>query len=409
MRQCELIAFLNVHLFTNMATKNSSVFRHGRVMAYHSKWTGEEPEWTDWSKLTLEAFNHKRVKMLDFYNYYLGSKELQPDLIVWMKANGYQSADVVALQHAPDWLITQTAGKLARGINRGMPAKHPSLDVDDAVFIREHVNAALVIANTEYKPKVEPVVAEAVVHISPRDRLLNKVESTIGLAIDVMIDAWNGAGNSKIAEIDMRAAVKLNEIPGAGCSMIQARLNKLRKEFTDHEDKIDDQAIASYAHLSKKAVSLRIGAIDSMIAEIEKLNHSAKAARKPRIKKEKSADKQVANVKFMVSSKEYGIDSIAPIKAVGASRIVVFHTKYRDLMVYQTDKATGLTFKGSAIKDFDEAKSYSIKLRKPNDVLPKILGGNAKNLDKVIDAINMAKKKANGRFNESMIIISIYT
>jgi hypothetical protein len=391
-----------------MGTKNTAVFRHGRVMAYHSKWTGEEPEWTGWEKLTAEEFRVKRVKMLDFYNYYLGSKELQPDLIVWMKANGYAAADISALQAAPDWLITQTAGKLARAINRGMPPMHPQSDVDDTAFIRGHVNAAVAVANAEYKPAPTVAVAAAPT-ISLRERLANKVESTVGMALDVMIDAWTESGNSKIGDLDIRAVIKGNEIPGAGCSIVLARLNKLRKEFSDCEERIDDQAIASYAHLSKKAVALRIAAIDSMIAEVQKLNHSAKSARKPRIKKEKSADKQVARIKYMISSKEFGIDSIPPVKAVGASKIVVFNTKYRILQVFVTDKHTGLTFKGAAINDFDTTKSYGIKLRKPNEVLPKIIGPGAKNLDKVIELLKTDKKPANPRFGEALVIVSVYT
>lgn len=378
-------------------------------MAYDSKWTGEEPDWHDWEKLSLPEFMNRRGKMLDFYNYYLGSKELKPFILEWMKKNGYEEKSIKAIDNGPDWLITQTAGKLCRAILRGMPSKHPKSDIDDAAFIHGHVDAAVTVSLAEYKQKDDTPAAQDGPVISPRDRLIAKVASQIIDPIDVMIDAWSKAGDTKVDGINMRSLLKEKEIPGNGCPIVVQRLQKLRKEFSDCVDKIDDQATASYAHLSKRAINSRMTAIDDMITEVEKLFHTAKAARKPRIKKEKSADKQVAKVKYMISSKDYGIDSIPPIKAVGASRIVVFNTKYRDLIVYNTDKHTGLSFKGSAIKDYDPEKSFSMKLRKPNDVLPKILGASAKNFDKVIEAMNGSKKKVNGRFNEALVIVSVYT
>lgn len=387
----------------------STVFRAGRVMAYDSKWTGEEPDWHDWEKLTVPQFLNRRGKMLDFYNYYLGSKELKPFIVEWMKKNGYDEKAVKAIENGPDWLITQTAGKLCRAILRGMPAKHPKTDIDDGDFIRGHVDAAIAVSLAEYNQEKDTAVVSTEPVVSPRDRLIAKVSSQIFDPIDVMIDAWSKAGDTKVEPIDMRNLLKEKEIPGNGCPIVIERLKKLRKEFTDCVDKIDDQAIASYAHLSKRAINSRMSAIDTMIGEVEKLFHTAKAARKPRIKKEKSADKQVARLKFMSSSKDYGIESVTPVKAVGASRIVVFNTKYRDLIVYNTDKHTGLTFKGSAVKDWDESSSFMIKLRKPNDVLPKILGASVKNFDKVIEAINAPKRKPNGRFNEALVIVSVYT
>ena len=390
--------------------RSSATFRAGRVLAYDSKWTGEEPDWHDWQKLTLVQFMNRRGKMLDFYNYYLGSKELKPFILEWMKKDGYDEKSIKAISNGPDWLITQTAGKLCRGILRGMPSKHPESDIDDAAFIRGHVDSAVAVSLAEYKQAEDTTTATTTEPVvTPRDRLIGKVNAGIVTAIDTMIDAWSKAGDTKVESLPIRSLMKEKEIPGNGCPVVIERLKKLRKEFSDCVDKIDDQAIASYAHLSKRAINSRMSAIDEMITEVEKLMHTAKAARKPRIKKEKSADKQVARIKYMVSSKEYGIDSIPPVKCVGASKIVVFNTKYRNLQVFITNKHSGLSFKGAAIQDYDETKSYSIKLRKPNEVLPKIIGPGAKNLDKVIELLKTDKKPANPRFGEALVIVSVYT
>jgi hypothetical protein len=46
-------------------------------------------------------------------------------------------------------------------------------------------------------------------------------------------------------------------------------------------------------------------------------------------------------------------------------------------------------------------------LRKPNDLLPTILGGNLKKIEKEMSALKSKPKKVNGRFNENLIILKV--
>jgi hypothetical protein len=145
-----------------------------------------------------------------------------------------------------------------------------------------------------------------------------------------------------------------------------------------------------------------------MLDQIAKITHAKKAERKPRVKKAKSAEKQVARLKFMQSSAEYGITSVSSLNIPGSQRVYVFNTKNRVLSCYTAASANGIEVKGSGFKNFSETDSFSIRLRKPNDILPSILAKTEKQIAKVTDTIKGKKNIPNGRINDQTVILRIF-
>ena len=85
----------------------------------------------------------------------------------------------------------------------------------------------------------------------------------------------------------------------------------------------------------------------------------------------------------------------------------MFNTKYRTLQRYDALGPAGLSIKGTTLKGYDKDLSVGKKLRKPEQVLPRVLDGGKLILRKVIDEINSKESNPNGRINGDTILLRV--
>jgi hypothetical protein len=71
-----------------------------------------------------------------------------------------------------------------------------------------------------------------------------------------------------------------------------------------------------------------------------------------------------------------------------------------------TDQA-GLGVKGSGIENYKYSESISKTLRKPKDVLDRVLNGGKIVLRKVMGEINSKPSELNGRINKDTILLRV--
>lgn len=167
----------------------------------------------------------------------------------------------------------------------------------------------------------------------------------------------------------------------------------------------DEQIVEAYAKVKKSRVKKQADFISEVLQAIDRITINKKSARKPRAKKAKSAIQQTKKLKYKVSDSEYKLTSIAPSEAVGTLQLWVFNTKTRMLGVYVASDTSALTVKGTSIQNFKEGLSFQKKLRKPNQVLSEVLGGNKVSLRKIMDGINAKSQPLNGRINSDTILL----
>jgi hypothetical protein len=182
-------------------------------------------------------------------------------------------------------------------------------------------------------------------------------------------------------------------------------LEKQRDDLIGARDKKCPELVEGYSYLSKPAIKRRIKLLDEMISDVELYKSSKKAVRKPRVKKEKSADKLVKNINYLKSSPEYGITSINPIKVVGSEKVYIFNEKYRKLTVLSQADKNGLTVKGTTILNFDTKESYSTTLRKPKDILVAIATKTERQISNLLTKLTTKKTEAKGRVNNNTLIL----
>ena len=397
-------------------------FKAGRVLAPDSKWTGEEPDWHGWEKWPVEQFYRTRQRALQFYNYYLDATAMKPMVLAWMKKEGYSQTEIGAIKDANANVLPSTVGKLVRCLERGMPSLHPDAHEyyaalpghetpptpkDDRSTAKGEINAALTfLSNAKYTAAQENSAPKAYVP-SPLERIKNKVEKEIIVALlDPLIDAWCDT-SVEVATVNLVSYLRDGKVPTQGCKYILEWLNAVYTEYNGAYTKEDPQLVEGYNHLARADLRKIVKNLEVMIGDVNAHAKIKVSMRKPRTKKVKDASKQVAKLKYQTNSSEYNVDSISPARVPTAQRLYVFNTKTRQLGVYLAKGSAGFEVKGTSIKGYDEAASYTATLRKPKDILNAVLSSAPKALDKTLEAAKLKKKPANGRFNEHTILLKV--
>jgi pullulanase/glycogen debranching enzyme len=74
---------------------------------------------------------------------------------------------------------------------------------------------------------------------------------------------------------------------------------------------------------------------------------------------------------------------------------------------YAADDANGLGIKGSAILNFSKAQSWTKKVRKPEDTIPKILTGGKVALKNLKDNLTTKEGKLTGRMGSEVLLVRV--
>jgi hypothetical protein len=75
------------------------------------------------------------------------------------------------------------------------------------------------------------------------------------------------------------------------------------------------------------------------------------------------------------------------------------------LGVYESDDP--ISVKGTCLKEWNEEKSFSLTIRKPDDIIPILLKKSEKVFTKAIDDLKTKRGKVNGRINKDTILLRI--
>lgn len=374
--------------------------RHGRVNAFDGKYTGEEPTWTGDVLDSQEAIDKRFSSALNFYGYYLSSKDLLPDLLTYMEGR-YDKNEVKLLKKFGEKLGLITPSKIARMINRGMPVGDKDKTIDN--MIRPSLTDA-----RNMKEIIEAKSADKPA-ISIQERLSNKVNDKVIYHLDMMIDdnGW-ATDETKVNGVDITSLLKAGEIPVNGLNQITKWLETFKHGFVSAYSKTDSDYVEGYSYLSRPAINNRIKELDKMLTQVEKYRGANTKARKKRNKKVKSADAQVKNIKYKQSDDEFGLSSIAPSVIPGSKKLFCFNTKYRRLIMYEGNSTAGFGVKGTTLQNFDIKTSFELTIRKPDDIIPVITNKTEKQISKIIDALTTKRKVPNGRINNETILLRTF-
>jgi hypothetical protein len=353
-----------------------------------------------WEKRTEPCKQYDLIHAFQWYNHNKESRDARKYLIEYLVKNN----EITPLQkQAADYLNNSwniVDGWLARCLSRGAW-------IPDTTFnnFKERMNA--------FRGRLDAIVAEkglgaAVVAdtsnvISIQERVQSKVDFFIMELEGKFDDVWHEQSGEEFVPYTWMVE---NEVKPMHASKIAEYFKQRASDWIEIIESKDEYVKESYPRPRKEMIEA--AKFFGLVAtDAEKLASNKSAARKPRKKKPISFEKKVKNLKFKKDDIENKLVSIDPVKIMGAQKLWIYNTKTRKLGVYTAFDDAGLSVKGSSIENYKYSESVSKTLRKPKDVLSRVLDGGKVVLRKVMGEINSKPQELNGRINKDIILLRV--
>jgi hypothetical protein len=366
------------------------------------KYTGGEPVWDTeraWA-MSDDDFEHHLRNSLRYYNYFYSVKELRKYVNEWAKTSGKIDPETArAYIKSPDRHTPMTLCSLIKANEQGMPLKDNALEkirawIADAA---QHANDEIdePVAKGEKKPEpYRPTI---------QDRLNEKLSEVLG-EMEGWVDEVHANARTDHKAYDFLTTQK---VP-------QAQIGKVRVVFQDKRDELelaksgqDEQLKEGYSHLKAADYKRIMGWLDRILADIDSFEKVKKTQRKARVKKAPSKEKVVAKLKYLKEDKALKLVSVSPADIIGAQELWVYNVKTRKLGRYVAAQYQELGVKGTSITGYDESKSVSKTLRKPEEKLREFGKASKVQLRKFLDEIRATEAKLNGRINADILLLKV--
>ncbi len=363
------------------------------------KYTGEEPNFMGVEFKDESERNIALMRAFHYYNYFNSGKVFKKDLIKYAKDELKYSKDRIDLLNAsPDWASQLQSGALLRMRGRGFAIR-------DSEYLK--INETLKNMERLGIKKLKEEVAEenkqaAAPVISVQDRIKAKVGETILEDLDYMLDDWI-KGDSP--SIDVYEGMKAHLLPSQASKYVVEWATKYRDELQASIDKLDDQVVEGYSHLSTKRKKEFLKWYEGIIADAQRFGSNTKTVRKARTKKPVSLEKQISKLKYLKESPENKLVSINPSQIIGATELWTYNVKYKALTRYIAESGMGFEIKGTTLIKYDTNTSQTRKLRKPEQTLAEVLSSAKTKGIKAFSALTTKPSTPNGRINEDTIIL----
>jgi hypothetical protein len=404
-----------------------------------------EPKWDDLEKMTGAKIHAYRRFVHSWYYENFKPAELYSFVAEWMLKEEYSKEDIKAVKAAPNSALSITAAIVARMDMMGAPRlSKPEADhwlslpgtmgelkcsID---FLKESVEKYIEAGKDKVAEKEEEEKEKVNVYVPSiqeriRDQAVEQSED-----IDIWLEGWIEDPNS----FDPKGFDFKRHFGSKGVTQAHARKLKSFYEDTladyddlermptkgqlakmsEHDADMWEQLKEGYAHVKKADIKKLRTAISELMVALDFIIDQAKATRKPRKAKPRSADKVIAKLKFLKVDEKYKLASINPIDVIGANELWVFNVKTRKLGKYIASsidpkglgrEGTGLSVKGTTIISFDEKLSVQKTLRKPDEQLKEFKGAGKVALRKFLDEINTTDTKLNGRCNLDTVLLKV--
>lgn len=357
------------------------------------KYTGPEPVWPAEAESWDDAkFDNRLRQSFFYYNYFYNQKDFKKYVVEWMKAHGeYTKDDIKAFERASDRALPMTVCSLIKAHKQGMPFRGRHLE-----FITEEISKVI----AEAEPESEVVADDKPKAYVPtiQDRLNEKTAETIG-----ELEGHYDELDPKFKQYDF---LTTNNVPQSQLGKYEELYSKRKAELVEAQSGKDPQLKEGYSHMKSADFKKAIAWLDSLLDSIQQYRNVKKATKKVRAPRAVSKEKVVAKLKYAKENKELKIISINPADIIGSQELWVYNTKTRKLGKYVADGLKGpLGVKGTTIIGYDEQKSVSKTLRKPEEKLKEFAKAGKVQLRKFIEDIKATETKLNGRISTDVVLL----
>lgn len=355
-----------------------------------------EPIWEGEQVCTKLAL----IQALSWYQEHKNEKDARSYLISYLSSRLTKEQKQASQYLSTTW--NQTEGWVARCLSRGAQIPENSLQTFNAK-VDEFIERLNQIVVERGLNAPADVAAEPTNVISIQERVQNKVDQFIMELEGKFDEIWHNRSGEEFVPYTWMME---NEVKPMHASKIAEYFKKRCADWIAVIESKDPYVRESYPRPRKEMIE---GAkfFGLITTDAEKLASNKNAARKPRKKKAIPLEKKVARLKFKTEDIDNKLVSINPVKIMGAQQLWIYNTKNRKLGIYVANDAAGLSVKGSTIENYKYSESISKTLRKPKEVLTRVLDGGKVVLRKVMGEINSKPQELNGRINKDTILLRV--
>lgn len=334
-----------------------------RILDANQMFIGTEPNWKDVDPEFIKQ--NQKLLIIRTLNWYAANASAK-------ESDEYFKKFFPKLKPAH----TVTVGYLCRMVSRGFPK--------ELIWDR--------IVEAAAKLPVEKTVVERVkpVKVEPKFKEMDKVSDDVCTKLDYAIDdiikkkmtnptfSVSGFNKKQLEEVRSFAVHHLSEFEGAAD----------KEEYT----------------ISKRQENAIVGMLRRILQLIQQ-ESPAEKVRKPRKVREVPAEKIVKN--FTVT--DFGAFKTLPaVKLHGATIALMFDSKIRRVSVFVAEQGKLLSVKGKSIINFDESKSFSKVLRKPEEQLKDLISAAKTNILKKVENIKAVSGNPKFRSSETTILLKTW-
>lgn len=336
-------------------------------------------------------FKLSLIKALNWYNANWSEKEFRKSAEQYLKSiKQKDGAKLVAQGSFQEIRVIAVVGRLMareQFVDDDMMAKATA----DLAVLKERVVPQKKVIETKTKP-VQGI----------QDKILESAK-THAAEVDAAIDEFCTNGT----EFSMKQFIHQNRISGVVAKKIGSMYTRLLSELDLAYQGKDEQLKEGYAKFGRRKLKKFLDLIKTIVSDCEQQVVSAKAQRKPRIRKPKPASVQVKNVKYLKEFPDLKLTSLTPDKIIGAKDLWLYNTATRKLTWLKAADSGVLGITGTSVNNFDIVESGTKTIRKPEEFFKALSGNNKRALANAWKTIKTKPSQARGRINQDMIIIGV--
>lgn len=389
-----------------MAGKRKNSIAAFKVAHREKKVRDHSPKWVDCESWSIDQYLKFFRDSMDYYRLEKSSKDLKPEVINWMSANGYTKEQIKAFKDTKDFRCNSTMGAIAANLNRGMLPIRSDFNngKNTALWLGEQISQVIEAGKNDYEPEITEQKDTTPV-VSIQDRLRDA-----SYAMTEEIEEALASFSEDCEAFNPKAFKVLNLLKGKQAKAAHARIIRdlYAPQLAEYEEVLEGscpQLKEGYSHISKKNIKKIIEFYQEITTACEMLMQEAKVNKKPRARKAVPAEKIVAKMKYCKSNEPLKLVSINPADILGSKELWIFNTKTRKLGKYVAAEYQELSVKGTSITGFDENKSVQKTLRKPEEQLKEFKAAGKVQLRKFLEDIKAVDIKLNGRINEDTVLL----
>lgn len=346
------------------------------------------------------------IVALNWYNRFYDNKDAKIFLASYASQVGFSDAKLIS--KVEDREVMPTLGWLSRLYLRGL-----NLTTEESTRLNNELNRLVESISKPAVIKRSTGVEKAETPVSNRPNVQEIMRERAREAageIEGWLDKFIIEG-AKAAKIDANSVGILTErnILPQHISILTDIWKRKMTEFEEVYKGIDPQLTEAYSNYTKTQIKAVIKFCEAVLAGLNSYVSVKKANKAPRKRKAVSVEKQVSKFKYQKVEETLKLVSVHPSKIINATEVWAYDTAKRKLHYYIADSHVGsLGIKGTTILGFDAVKSGIKTLRKPAEVLKKLMAGGKPSSRKVFDEVNAVQTIPAGRSSDNLIILKVY-